>query len=50
MISGVISFVLWYFPEAIARVFTRDPDTIGEIVYTLPAVAVYILFSGWQGV
>jgi hypothetical protein len=50
LISGIISFFLITFPEEIARVFTRDPDTIAVIVYTLPAVAIYIMFSGWQGV
>lgn len=46
-ISGIISILLFTCSETIARVFTRDPDTIAEIVYTLPAVAIYILFSGW---
>lgn len=50
MISGVISLFLFTFPDAIARVFTRDEQTIEKIVYTLPAVGIYIILSGWQGV
>lgn len=46
---GMISIFLITYPEKLAGVFTTDPDTIGEIVETLPMVAVYIIFSGIQG-
>jgi Na+-driven multidrug efflux pump len=33
----------------IARIFTTDPETVAEIVETLPMISLYILVSGIQG-
>ena len=47
LLSGVISLCLTFYSNEIARVFTKDPDTIAVIVETLPIIAIYILFSGF---
>lgn len=43
---GMISILLTTQSEHVARIFTKDPETIAIIVETLPMISLYIIVSG----